>query len=666
MSAITLKIPAEDAAQFSMLPTDEKVRVRTLMKLFEAAAAAKKPRRALIEWQQTQNTLGLSLKRLETLFADVVRKGKHWSVLVDKSKCPRLVGSGWPQALIEYWQTLCEQNQRKCRPAHRELLRRIRHGENIPGLGTWLSMWIAEHKDIAPPANCPPDYIPASLTYSNAMLYAPDKHALALTRQGRNATFAFRPTVLTTRKGLEVGQYVMFDDMFDDHKVIIGKGRSTELFRCVELSGLDLASGWWDYGMKPITLGEDGAKQLIRKREMLFFLAYWLTKHGYRTAGTVFIGENATATIGEDVARYLHDHVSPAIKVELSPFDAKPLMEGMFHGTGGNSRFKAALESRHNLIHNELAALPGQQGKDTDHKPSEAYGRDQYTNKLVRLLGELQGREAELLRERLIFPHMWFHHYAELKHAVYERLKRTMRDHDLEGWEACGNFRQVFEAIPGGKVMTMEEIAASPRAAAIMELMRAQPETCIRQSMTRQEVWERGQRGMTRMDWFHVPYIIGTQNGTERTTDRDTAQFIFEDAELGPGEHVYLPEIHRVDGGRELAKRGQTYNTFILPSDPSVMILCRADGGVYGFVRAQTVASRGDLAGVHRAMGEVNHIRTMAEAPVLARHTGERDAQLAMREHNDALISAARTAIGAGSTPTKPKDEPAREYVPVI
>jgi len=656
MSTISLKIPADDAAQFSMLPSEEKVRVRTLLKLFEAAAAAKKPRRMLMEWVATQNTLGLSLKRLETLFADVVRQGKHWSVLVNKAKAPRMVGAGWPQPLVEYWQKLCEENQRKCRPAHRELMRRIRHGENIPGVGTWLTMWIEEHPHIAPPANCPPEWIPRSLTYGNAMLYAPDKHALALARIGHKATFAYRPVVLTTRKGIEVGQFIMFDDMFDDHKVVIGKGRDTELFRCVELSALDLASGWWDYGMKPITTGEDGAKQIIRQREMLFFLAYWLTKHGYREAGTVFIGENATATIGNDVARYLHDHVSSAITVELSPFDAKPLMEGMFHGTGGNSRFKAAIESRHNLIHNELASLPGQQGLSPERKPAEAYGRDQYTNKLIRVLGELQGREGELLRQRLMFPHMWFHDYAELKHVVYERLKRTMRDHDLEGWEASGNYRQVFEATPGARGMSMEEIAASPRRAAIMELMAAMPETCVRQSMTRQEVWDRGQKGLKRMDWFHVPHIVGVHNGTARTTDRHTGQFVFEDAELGAGDHVYLPEIHRVDGGRELARRGETYLTFILPSDPRVMILCREDGGVHGFVRAQTIASRGDVNGVRRSMGEVNHIRSMQEAPVLARHTDQRDGQLAMRAHNDALIAEAQAA--ADAVPAYAANEP--------
>ena len=46
MNLLALQIPANDAAIFAALPADEKVRVRTLLKLFEQAARSASERRS--------------------------------------------------------------------------------------------------------------------------------------------------------------------------------------------------------------------------------------------------------------------------------------------------------------------------------------------------------------------------------------------------------------------------------------------------------------------------------------------------------------------------------------------------------------------------------------------------------------------------------------------
>ena len=201
MNLLALQIPANDAAIFAALPADEKVRVRTLLKLFEQAARAEKPRRVLIEWVEGgADGLQLSLKRVEAMFYKLVYNGGNWTALVNKVRARRAVGAGLSQAFIEYWQTLLEQNQRKSKPAHREFLRRFRTGENIPGIGTWARVFAEQHPGCELPSICPPHLIPKGCGYANLMArYQSDAHALALTRIGKSASGQFRPLALTTR-----------------------------------------------------------------------------------------------------------------------------------------------------------------------------------------------------------------------------------------------------------------------------------------------------------------------------------------------------------------------------------------------------------------------------------------------------------------------------------
>lgn len=70
---------------------------------------------------------GFSIPSLTRAYYKFLDTADPWS-LVNKS----LAGPDWwkldeqiglPAPFVEFWRTLCERNQRKCRPAHRELLR---------------------------------------------------------------------------------------------------------------------------------------------------------------------------------------------------------------------------------------------------------------------------------------------------------------------------------------------------------------------------------------------------------------------------------------------------------------------------------------------------------------------------------------------------------------
>jgi hypothetical protein len=77
-----------------------------------------------------------------------------------------------------------------------------------------------------------------------------------------------------------------------------------------------------------------------------------------------------------------------AIKVERGGMQGAAAHAGQYAGRSkGNFRIKAALESLGNLIHNEMAFLPGQTGKDRQHAPEQLHGLLKHNDAL--LLGAL-------------------------------------------------------------------------------------------------------------------------------------------------------------------------------------------------------------------------------------------------------------------------------------
>ena len=113
---------------------------------------------------------------------EILRLGKaghDFRSLINRAKIPER--RNLPAEFIEFWRSLCERNQRKCKPAHRALVAAWRSGAAIPGYeGT----------------DQPRHEIPAGWDYSNLMRYRPAKFELATMRQGHRLRQGPRPASL--------------------------------------------------------------------------------------------------------------------------------------------------------------------------------------------------------------------------------------------------------------------------------------------------------------------------------------------------------------------------------------------------------------------------------------------------------------------------------------
>ena len=416
MHASLFQIQKTDEAEFASLPSDVRDRINRLVAVFREIHAAPNKQAACTEQAAAfRGVRGLAAHSLSVRYYRFIRAGGDWRVLINRSlagpKYWRPAGGqkpGLPREFIEFWRELCERNQRKDKPAHRELLKIMRTHHDatgkkfdaIPGYDAW-------------PVPDKHSGIPDGWSYANLRRHAPSNFEKLVTRQGRGAGYAERPLVFTTRVGLEVGQYYLFDDMWHDFKVVTLGQRHAQ--RLLQFHSLDLFSGCnFARGIKPVIENEiTQAQERLKEVEMLYLVAYVLGVIGYRPAGTTLVAEHGTAAIRPDIEQMLSRFTGGAVKVQRSGLEGAAAFAGMYHGRSkGNWRMKAALESSHNLIHNETAntlLIPGQVGMDRDHCPEDMHrgGRllDPETGKPLLTFGREKHADALLAAMAVLEPH---------------------------------------------------------------------------------------------------------------------------------------------------------------------------------------------------------------------------------------------------------------------
>ncbi|MGB0579063.1 MAG: hypothetical protein ACPGVU_05110, partial [Limisphaerales bacterium] len=325
-------VPTEDLEEFARLPLEVREDVMDKLAAFEFIAEARSIRAGAKKVAAMhQGRQGWSAKRLQTQFTDY-RYTHDWRCVVNKAKA----GPGYyevgglvhlPREFVEHWKALCERNQRKCKPAYRRLL------------GDWRAWAAGDVKRAIPGYDSPPEPAlgrqhPMGWTYGNLMRYAPSKFELRAARVGRTAAADLRPKVFTTRNGLAVGQYYLFDDMWHDFKVNMVGQRSAQ--RLLQLHALDLFSGClFAHGLKPIVENEaTGTLERLKEAEMVFLVANVLAGTGYRDddKGTTLIVEHGTAAIREETEQSLFDLTGGKVRVERSGLQGKAAFAGMYDG----------------------------------------------------------------------------------------------------------------------------------------------------------------------------------------------------------------------------------------------------------------------------------------------------------------------------------------------
>lgn len=480
---------------------------------------------------------------------------------------------------------------------------------------------------------------PVGWSYTNLLRKAPDKYVLSSARHGRSAAYKHRAQVLTTRVGLRCGQYYVGDDVWHDH-VVHYPGQRTPV-RPVEGSVLDLASAdLVKWGLRPRRLRENGTHEYLSEREVRWIVAATLRDCGYRTdeLGTTWLVEKGTFAIRGPLAALLYDHFG--IRVETSGIMKQAAWCGAYGGAGGgNPRFKTALESLHSLRHTEMACLPGQVGRNRDAVPDEHAALVKYAEAIEDLRRQL-ARSAPDLAEKLCNPTgLWFD-FVDAADRIYAIIN-SRRDHRLEGWSECGH--EVVQYLVGQQLLDEEQFLALPAPTGTDITAWGRSLAVAGHTKTRlrspAEVWARGRRELTPLPTQGVALILGDELAREQKVE--AGEFVWADADLGPGEWRYFAEITTPEGRRETLRNGETYQVFPNPFLRDELCVADAKGRYLGVARRHDRACRADAEAMKEqfkavAHAEADHLAELnrAMAPVAAD-------RLTLRQHNAAVKAAA-------------------------
>lgn len=501
--------------------------------------------------------IGEALVRVATEMGCSVRTARRkwdaaqlhgWRGLVDRCKEPANRLCSIPDATVLHWQKLVAANQRAARPAYRRLVSDFFAGKPIPGV--------------------PPDVsrktLPRGWSYANFMRRAPSKFELTALRIGRSAARSMGPLVYTSRRELWPGSHYLFDDMVHDHFVAVLDRRQAG--RPMEFHALDLRSACkFAWGIRVRTENEiTGRMEGLREDNMRALVAVVLGRDGYHAdRGTEMVVEHGTAAIREDLERLLFDVSGGRVTVRRSGIEGDPAAVGQYAGRGkGNFRFKAALESLGNLIHNEMGFLAAQTGADTNRRPEEIHGLLKHNDALLAAFAGLAESRPDLA-VALRMPVMSDRQFVEVAMEIYRRINdRT--DHRLEGWD----------------------LWVRPDERDPMRVRRMSPA----------EAWQGGRSQLTRLRAELVALVLYRDAAEERTVRGGEIEF--QDGEVSTDMLRFAAPGYQ-DGAK--------FQTVLNPFDPERLFLFDARRRFVGVVPRIARVSRADQEAVRRAMGDANH-----------------------------------------------------------
>ncbi|MDO4527515.1 MAG: hypothetical protein Q4C03_01865 [bacterium] len=535
-----------------------------------------------------------------------------------------------PQAFIHHWKTLYVRHQtdRSGAQAHAALLAQLaawRAGDResvIPGYAE-------------PPADQPTKGWPKGWGLRNLMRHKPDKAVVTLIKKGRAAAKAKHgPLVRHTRSNLEPGEIIIFDDVWQDHEV--AHPASKTLVRPLGLVALDLASGKQiAWGMKPRLKDEAEGKSVgLKGCEMEELLTQVLCQFGVHPNGTTLYMEHGTATVSERVEKMLFDRFR--IRVERGGVDRLPSWEGGLVGNfKGNSRFKAWLESHHNLMHNAMSCLPGYTGKNRD-LPEHTQGMKLAHAALIRRAERMQlpPEVIERLGVGALPWHMFMDAYAACLDWVNART-----EHELEGWER----RLVTEVRMSPQMPWMALDPRLPKEA--RDALCAMPELHRVRKMSPTEVWAHGAGKLNRIKFSALGELFfdpGKQDARRTVSVSDRHEFIVTPRYDDPTEYIFSAEIELPNGGVRMLECGERFKVLINPLMGDELCVYSMDGGYLGstFARKERIplgVRELELPAVGAAAREFSRIAHPADALARARRDEIQDAErinrIAIAEH---------------------------------
>jgi len=596
----TSLISSSDLAEFLRQPADVQADVQSWI---NELSAVRKPIQKNLAAVAAR--MGVSLQTARRKY-DAWRHSGDWRSLRNLLKVPE--ERGLDPEFIAFWQGLCKENQRKCKPAYKKFVRLFLAGEPMPGID----------------ANVSRVSLPRGYSYDNLMRHRPSDFELTAVRIGRSAAAEFRPKIFTTRKELAVGKMYLFDDMW--HDFVVCKYPQRRPMRLLQLHAHDVfAACQFARGLKPRERDEITGKSVnLNENEMLFLVAYVLGEFGFHPEGTVLGVEHGTAAIKDALERMIYDLTAGRVTVEAGGIQSAPSFAGQYPGASkGNFRFKAALESLGNLIHNETADMltfPGQTGSNSRiNKPEELGKREDAAAVLIKAMAALPAERANQLR----MPVLEVNQAKWLVEEVMERINRRV-DHELEGWLDAGLTTVDYE-IPDVGIITAQKwltLSADKQAALAAVAMPAP------RKMSPREVFDAGRPRLIRMRPEQTALMLRDTAGREVTVGKDHL-ISFEDENISTEPLRFLAH-HFAPGDK--------FRAVVNPMSPNIAHLFDARGSWIGQVSAWQTVSQGDTAALNRAMGAARKVEAELLAPVArtgARITKER---IEAAQHNAGVL----------------------------
>ena len=460
--------------------------------------------------------------------------------------------------------------------------------------------WRSGHADAAIPGYgaCPParpdTCLPPGWSEGNLRRIAKQNASHAARKMiniGPKATRAeFGYKLPATREGREVGEIIMPDDVKNDFKVL-WKGKGSELW---SLHILDYASGCSVmHGDKPTQEGDDFVKEHLKEADILFLVGSYMSNIGYRPAGTTFFCERASATIRPDDADALDNMTDGAILVKISPRGGGPGVDGLFAGrNAGLPTWKASLESFFNLLHNrcdDMLEFPGQTGSNSRLNKPEGLALMQSTDEALAKAIQIFTPEIQ----KLIQFNMLQCRTACGALAARIEFCNQRRDHNLEGWDECGNIVPAFrlhdsmDFIPFSKTDGM----APDQLEQLRRLLATQPNLIGEVSLSPREVFDAGAKKLRRFTLAQTASWLARVEDEKYCKDRPVKQGVIEFAcdEINPhAPVVFGPTIRDAEGREETLHGDSKYLVRVNTYDPRVAWLYDARGVFQGVSRRQS------------------------------------------------------------------------------
>jgi len=632
-SASCLFLDDQDAKAFSRISDEAKDDVRfkwRLMWRMNARLRQVGVVKAAEELARVIAKPGLSAGNLKRFYYDW-REAHDWRVLAPAHELKDDAPLNAAPETIEHFRTIYDRYQRKLSPAWRAFINEWKAwrqgiGPAIPGCGS-----------VCPPPGISGDY-PAGWSERNWRRYEPTPFEAAAVHDGRQAAAAFRPLVKRTKAGLKPGQFFVFDDHEHNQKInLIGKNRKS--MRPHELACMDLATDFFALNLfKPAIWNEvEEKKEQLRERDMRWLVATWMINIGWRTdTGTTLVVEHGTAAISPEMEQRLLELTRDKVHVQRGGIGGVASHAGHFGGPKrGNFRMKSPLESMWNYIDNEMSGLVGQTGKDRK-PPEQLDGRDAYNS---RLLAAAEALPAEFAAQ-LAHPFLSWSDWLGIVLQVYSRINRR-ENHQLEGYRENGWVAHEWRPsvdMPWMPESALDRLDTAARAG-MDAVIKSDPRLEQSRVKTPAEVWQPAyERELSRAPGYFVPLLLQGELGVERSV-KDNHQFIFEDADVGPGRFVFDAKI-----GGEWLRPGEKFLTYCNPLDGGRLYVCDAKGKFLGECPAVVSTPWDDPEAMQEAVKRAAKTEAELLAPVVRRGRKEMRNRIQIHRKNTTVFRAAAKA----------------------